>query len=55
MATAYKCDRCNKYYDNYFRAIKIISNSLDIKEYDICAECLKAFENFMKEGMINEK
>lgn len=55
MATAYKCDRCNKYYDKYFKSIRALSNGSDIKNYDICAECFKLFENFMKEGVINEQ
>ena len=55
MATAYKCDRCKKYFNEFNKRLIYFSNEYDKQTYDICKECSQAFEIFVKEGMINEK
>lgn len=54
MATAYKCDRCNKYYDKFNKLLEY-GNGGQYDKIELCKECSQAFENFIKEGMINEQ
>lgn len=54
MATAYKCDRCNKYFNEFNKVIKYGEYSIH-REIELCKECSQAFEKFMKEGVQNEQ
>lgn len=53
---ATKCDRCGKYYieeedDNYSSYIGIIKRNIDTmlnKSADLCPDCTKALDDFMK-------
>ena len=46
------CDRCGKYIKHTIMGFMIgrtiTDNSLIRKNYDLCPECLKDFERFMK-------
>lgn len=63
---AKKCDRCGKLFEYYegnkefkntekANAIELIDQNLDCKyvsrkSYDLCPECMRKLENFLKEG-----
>lgn len=64
MADAKKCDRCQKYYDEYKVKVKVkdgdgfhiypinrikLGNSLNVcLGYDVCPECMKEFFEFIR-------
>lgn len=66
---ARKCDRCGKYYEHYegqtqFRsgekanALLLIDRDLDEKSwsrraYDLCPECMKMLERFVRGGAVS--
>ena len=66
---AKKCDRCGKYYEHYegqtqFRAseranaLLLIDRDLDEKylsrkTYDLCPECMKMLERFVRCGAVS--
>lgn len=66
MARAKKCDRCGKLFEHYdgskefkegerANAVFLIDRDLDNKywgrkSYDLCPECMKKLENFVKGG-----
>lgn len=63
---AKKCDRCGKFFEHYdgvkefkntekANALYLIDRDLDNKywgrkSYDLCSECMKKLENFLKGG-----
>ena len=55
MSKAFKCDRCEKYYDvllnntKYYQIIKLESY-IDNKPVDLCTDCYEKLEKFLKEG-----
>lgn len=69
MMRAKKCDRCGKYYEHYegqvqFRAsekanaLLLIDRDLDEKylsrkTYDLCSECMKMLERFVRGGAVS--
>lgn len=60
MALAKRCDRCGKFYEYYITTDKVNAVGLfkisqngniwapDKSGYDLCPECLREFEDFMK-------
>lgn len=50
--TAYKCDRCGKYFDPPLRGIKLLGDEFD--EYEVCHECFKEVEGYLKNEKIEE-
>lgn len=66
MAMAMKCDRCRKFYEYYPKGNDIHHNgvqriyrhkngSLGSQEtYDLCPECMNAFDEFMSKGKFVE-
>lgn len=65
MALAKKCDRCGKLYEYYPKGIKSqcnairraernqrgeFINSCGYPDYDLCPECMAAFDKFMISG-----
>lgn len=69
MMRAKKCDRCGKYYEHYegqtrFRAseranaLLLIDRDLEEKywsrkTYDLCPECMKMLERFVRGGAVS--
>ena len=59
MATVNQCDRCNKVYPMYSGGLACVKVSvkgeyLFPEDFDLCPECYKAFQNFMKGANTNE-
>lgn len=59
MATVSQCDRCNKVYPVYLggsASVKISVNgeSLFPEDFDLCPDCYKAFQSFLKGANSNE-
>lgn len=66
MAIARKCDRCGKLYEYYPKGNRVDHNgvqriyrhkygSLGNEEtYDLCPECMTAFDEFMSKGKFVE-
>lgn len=56
---AMKCDRCGKFYEEHEGML--VDTELnriylrDRKTYDLCPECMKELENFLKGVQINER
>lgn len=54
MADAYKCDRCGVYYENnnfgYYGVTRLVKGNIPHLSYDLCDECIKSFEKWLKEG-----
>ena len=63
MSLAKKCNRCGKYYDHYPKGLKIQFNGFrricrdeygeqkDFSDpFDLCPECMDAFDKFMTSG-----
>jgi DNA-directed RNA polymerase subunit RPC12/RpoP len=45
--TAYKCDRCGKYFDPPLKRIKLLfGNGFD--EYEVCPDCYKEVDGYLK-------
>ena len=59
FARALKCDRCGKFYEG--REGMLVDTELkrkywrDRKTYDLCPECTKELEDFLKEAQNNER
>ena len=50
MSRVYKCDRCGKYYNKFFRRIAISAPETVIPdEYDLCETCYKDLKKFFEE------
>lgn len=52
MSTAYKCDRCGKYYDvdGLVRTgISVVYGPLVSSEYDLCKECMAELVKWLNE------
>lgn len=61
---AKKCDRCGAFYEvehersnesTFFNQVRVINAYMDMSSYirakfDLCPDCRKAFEKFMKGG-----
>lgn len=59
MATVNQCDRCNKVYPMHlggsaYIKVSVTGGSLFSEDFDLCPECYKAFQNFMKGANTNE-
>lgn len=59
MATVNQCDRCNKVYPMHlggsaYVKVSVKGGSLFSEDSDLCPECYKAFQNFMKGANTNE-
>lgn len=59
MATVNQCDRCNKVYPMHlggsaYIKVSVTGGSLFSEDSDLCPECYKAFQNFMKGANTNE-
>ena len=66
MAIARKCDRCGKFYDYYPKGYDIQYNGVQriyrdrgeslrhSTAYDLCPECMNAFDEFMSKGKFEE-
>lgn len=59
MATVNQCDRCNKVYPMHlggsaYVKVSVTGGSLFSEDSDLCPECYKAFQNFMKGANTNE-
>lgn len=59
MATVNQCDRCNKVYPMHlggsaYIKVSVTGGSLFSEGFDLCTECYKAFQNFMKGANTNE-
>lgn len=63
MSLAKKCNRCGKYYDHYPKGSKIQYNGFrricrdegggqkdSTGPFDLCLECMNAFDRFMISG-----
>lgn len=67
MAIARKCDRCGKFYDHYSKGVNTLYNGAqrmhrDLggsfgyeKSFDLCPECMDAFDEFMIDGKFMEE
>lgn len=67
MGIARKCDRCGKFYDYYPKSYDVRYNGVQriyrdrgeslihSMAYDLCPECMKAFDEFMAGGKFDEK
>ena len=59
MSTAMKCDRCNKYYDNYSIDEKLKGNGIkiiygivgaEVKKIDLCPACAEELYDWINAG-----
>ena len=57
MASAYKCDRCKKLFENYDQNFNLITENyvLEVgasdayyKRFNLCPKCYEKFTNFMQ-------
>lgn len=44
---AYKCDRCNKYYDEYYIELRISDDNNNFVHYELCEECFEKLKKFL--------